>query len=66
MDQTESSTTTGFEPLAHYAGFDWGKERHQIVVVDREGRITLELGFEDTAPGWADLREKLRSLPRWA
>jgi transposase len=59
MDQTSASAGTPFEQLTHYAGFDWAKEHHQIAVVDREGRVLLELCFEDTAAGWAELREKL-------
>jgi transposase len=64
MDQMETSTTPSFADLTHYAGFDWAKDRHQIAVVDRDGRLVLELGFEDTAAGWAELREKLRAFPR--
>jgi transposase len=50
--------------LTHYAGFDWGKDQHQIAVVDHAGRLVLELRFEDTAAGWAALREKLRAFPK--
>lgn len=64
MDSIPPSSETCFGQLTHYAGFDWAKDRHQIAVVDREGRLLLELGFEDTAEGWADLRQKLRSFPK--
>ena len=64
MDSIPPSSETCFGQLTHYAGFDWAKDRHQIAVVDREGRVLLELSFEDTAGGWADLREKLRSFPK--
>jgi transposase len=50
--------------LTHYAGFDWGKEQHQIAVVDPAGQLVLELRFADTAAGWAALREKLQAFPR--
>ena len=55
---------TLFEQLTHCAGFDWSKDRHQIAVVDRAGQLVLELSFEDTAAGWADLRDKLRAFPK--
>jgi transposase len=64
VDSIPPSSETCFGQLTHYAGFDWAKDRHQIAVVDREGRLLLELSFEDTAEGWADLRQKLRSFPK--
>jgi hypothetical protein len=61
-----SGTTPGtlFAELTHYAGFDWGKDQHQIAVVDRAGQVLLDLSFENTATGWAALREKLRVFPQ--
>ena len=32
-----------------YMGFDWAKEEHEIVVVDGDGRITLDLRIKHTA-----------------
>ena len=45
-----------------YMGFDWAKEEHEIVVVDGDGRITLDLRIKHTAEGWHRLREKLVDL----
>ena len=61
-----SGTTRGtsFAELTHYAGLDWGKNQHQLAVVDRAGQCVLELSFEDTAAGWAALREKLSAFPQ--
>jgi transposase len=59
-----SGTTPSFAELTHYAGFDWGKDQHQIAVIDHVGQFVLELRFEDTAAGWAALREKLQAFPR--
>jgi transposase len=64
MDRTEASAVSSFAELTHYAGFDWGWEKHQIAVVDREGRLLLDLAFEDSAAGWAGVREKLAGFPR--
>jgi len=41
-----------------FAGFDWASDHHDVVAVDPGGRIVLELTIEDTAGGWATLREK--------
>ena len=61
-----SGTTRGtsFAELTHYAGLDWGKNQHQLAVVERAGQCVLELSFEDTAAGWAALREKLSAFPQ--
>jgi transposase len=64
MDPIGTSTVVPFEALTHYAGFDWAKDQHQVAVADRERRIVLELGFEDTAAGWAEFRERMRAFPK--
>jgi len=48
-----------FEEFQHFAGFDWAKNEHQIVVVDRKGSIVFQQTVAQTAEGWAMLREKL-------
>lgn len=45
-----------------FAGFDWAKDAHDVTVVDPEGKVVLKWPFEDTAPGWATFRDKLRAL----
>ena len=59
---TSSAVEPAFAELAHYAGLDWAKDGHQVAVVDRRGKLVLELNFADTAAGWAALREKLAPL----
>ena len=51
-----------FTELSHFAGFDWASEKHDVVVVDRQGRVLLELEFPDTSEGWATLRAQLAAL----
>src|SRR5439155_5523895 len=45
--------------FTHFAGFDWASDHHDVVVVDRGGRIVLQLRFDDTAEGWADFGRRL-------
>jgi transposase len=66
MEPSRTTPDTSFVELTHYAGFDWGKDQHQIAVMDRAGQLVLELRFEDSAAGWAALREKLRAFPQLA
>lgn len=51
-----------FDQFTHFAGFDWAREVHHIVVVDRGGKIVLSLPVEETAEGWARLRTKIAEL----
>jgi transposase len=64
MAPSEATRDTSFAELTHYAGFDWGKSQHQLAVVDHTGQLVLELRFEDTAAGWAALREKLQAFSK--
>jgi len=59
-----SAAIIAFSELDHLAGFDWASEKHDLCVVDRGGRIVLELEFPDTAEGWAQLARKLQPLGR--
>jgi transposase len=55
-------TPVAFAELDHFAGFDWAKQHHEVVVVDRHGQIVLHLRFAETAEGWAQFRQKLHPL----
>ena len=52
-----------FARLTHFAGFDWARSEHQLVVVDPRGAIVLSLRFADDAAGWAQFRQKLAAFP---
>ena len=51
-----------WEDVQLFAGLDWAKNKHDVVAVDPAGRVVLELTIEDTAAGWAILRERLTRL----
>ena len=52
-DNTESQ----WSEHTHYMGVDWSKRYHNVVLVDREGKIMLDLEIEHSAEGWGQLRE---------
>jgi transposase len=56
--------SNGFARLSHYGGFDWAKDHHDIAVVDPAGNVVLQLSFENTAAGWAQLRAAVAPFPR--
>ena len=64
MERMDTSAVPAFADLTHYAGLDWGRDKHHLAVVDRDGQFLVDLLFEDTAAGWAGVREKLQPFPR--
>ena len=50
----------GWENITHYAGFDWAKDHHDVVVVSPQGKIVEELTFEHTAEGWDKWKQLLK------
>jgi transposase len=48
--------------LEHFVGFDWASDHHDVVVVDRAGRIVRSFRFDDTPDGWQSFRETLTPL----
>ena len=52
--------------ITHYAGFDWAKDHHDVVVVDARGKIVKDLTFEHSAAGWAQWKEMVAAYPRLA
>lgn len=59
----ENSLVSEWRSWTHFAGFDWGRETHYVVVVDREGQVVEQWRFSDDAAGWQDLRQRLQRFP---
>lgn len=47
----------------YYAGFDWAKDHHDIIVVDSSGRIVADFRIEHTPAGWRLWKEKISAWP---
>jgi len=43
----------------HFAGFDWAKDEHDVVLVDHRGQVLEQFQFEDSAAGWSTLRQRI-------
>jgi transposase len=52
--------------LTHYAGFDWAKDHHAVVIVDQGGRIVADFEFEHTLEGWKAFRAQTSAWPQLA
>ena len=55
-----------WEEITHYAGFDWAKDHHDVVIVNPQGKIVKDLTFEHNAEGWAKWKETVAAYPRLA
>ena len=53
-----------WKDLTHYAGFDWAKEHHAVVIVDAEGHIVADFEFAHSLEGWKGFVEKTSAWPQ--
>lgn len=52
-----------FTELKHFAGFDWAKDHHDVVLVDRQGQIQKEFTFPHNAAGWQQWQQCVQAYP---
>jgi transposase len=45
-------------PFAYFAGFDWAKHSHHVVIVNPTGQVVAEFSFEHTLEGWQRWRQQ--------
>jgi transposase len=55
-----------WQDLTHYAGFDWAKDHHAIVVVDKAGTVVADFEFKHSLEGWKSFVEKTAIWPNLA
>lgn len=48
--------------ITHYAGFDWAKDHHDVILVDGRGQIVADFQIEHTAQGWKRWRDQIAAL----
>jgi transposase len=51
-----------WKEITYYAGFDWAKDHHDVIIVDRGGQIVADFQIAHSAPGWQQWREQLAAL----
>jgi transposase len=52
--------------ITHYAGFDWARDHHDVVIVDRQGQIVADFRIEHTLEGWRQFQEQVKPHPALA
>jgi transposase len=55
-----------WKELTHYAGFDWAKDHHAVVVVNAEGALVADFEFEHSLEGWKSFADKTSAWPNLA
>lgn len=57
---------THWQNMTHFAGLDWAKDHHDVIVVDAQGKIVADFRFAHSFEGWADFRERIKMFPNLA
>ena len=52
-----------WQEITHYAGFDWAKDHHAVVVVNAEGRLVADFEFDHSREGWDLFGKKTSAWP---
>ncbi len=52
--------------ITHYAGFDWAKDHHSVLIVGAQGRIVADFEFKHSLEGWQSFAEKTSAFPNLA
>ena len=55
-----------WKEITHYAGFDWAKDHHMVVVVNNQGQIVADFEFEHSLEGWQRLADNTTAWPNLA
>jgi transposase len=55
-----------WKDLTHYAGFDWAKDHHSVLIVDRQGQTVADFEFAHSLEGWKSFAEKTAAWPNLA
>lgn len=55
-----------WKDITHYAGFDWARDHHAVVIVDGEGHIVAAFEFEHSLAGWQRFGEQTAAWPNLA
>jgi transposase len=52
--------------ITHYAGFDWAKDHHAVIIVDTQGQIVADFELEHSLEGWQRLVKETSAYPNLA
>ena len=58
-----NTTMKNWKDITHFAGLDWAKDHHDIIVLDAQGGIVADFRIEHSAAGWHDWQERIQAFP---
>jgi len=58
MHNQKGTSMKSWNQITHYAGFDWARDHHLVVVLDQQGQIVADFQFEHSVEGWKSFGEK--------
>jgi len=66
MQQPKVYSMKKWQELRHYAGFDWAKDHHCVLVLNSQGTIVGDFEFEHSLEGWKSFGQKIAAWPELA
>ena len=57
---------TNWKDLTHFAGFDWARDHHAVVVIDSAGHIVADFELKHSREGWQRFAEQTAAYPNLA
>jgi transposase len=60
---TAKRTMKSWNEITHYAGFDWARDHHDVVIVDRQGQIVAEFRIPHSLEGWQEFGRQIKNYP---
>jgi transposase len=55
VQQRKGKHMKPWQDITHYAGFDWAKDHHEVVIVDKQGQLVADFVFDHSEEGWQRL-----------
>jgi transposase len=66
MQKPKGTRMKSWQEITHYAGFDWAKDHHVVVVVNPQGQMVADFEFEHSLEGWQSFADKTSAWPNLA
>ena len=48
-----------FREFTHFAGFDWAKDHHDVIIIDQHGQVVADFRFGHDATGWQQWQKQI-------
>jgi len=62
MHSKKGKPMKAWKEITHYAGFDWARDHHLVVILDQQGQVVADFQFEHSVEGWKSFHEKTASF----